>query len=217
MTTFGAMKTRIADEIARDDLASQTALAIASAVQELEGERFAWNEKRYLLATVIGQEFYDLSATTMTNIDGSALGTSETLLEVDSIILTYNNAPYTLTARTHPWMDRWGGTTLRGMPVDYGMFGDQIRLYPIPDRVYTLTLSGLARLPALSVDADTNGWMTHGEAVIRHTAKGLLYRDVIRDAEGAQLAAAAAASAVAAAKRKMAAKAMTGRIRPWST
>lgn len=217
MTTLGVMKTRIADEIVRDDLASQTALAITSAIQELEGERFAWNEKRYLLYTVAGQEFYDLTSTTMTNIDGSALGTGETLLEIDSIILTYNNAPYTLTPRTHPWMDRWGGTTLRGMPVDYGMFGDQIRFYPIPDRVYTLTLSGLARLGALSADSDTNGWMTYGEAVTRHTAKGLLYRDVVRDAEGAQLAAAAAAAATAAAKRKLAAKAMTGRIRPWST
>jgi hypothetical protein len=213
MATYQALKTRIADELSRDDLATQTISAIASAIQHHESKRFTFNEKRFLLPTVAGTEYYAL--TSMTQTDGSALGTDETLLEVDSITILINSEPYTLRDRTQQWLDRFGGGTTRGQPYDYGIFGNQIRLYPIPDAVYSLTISGLARLPTLSGDSDSNGWTEDGEALIRSEAKLILYRDILRDTEGAQLAASAVDRALEALQRKAVAKLGTGRIAPW--
>jgi hypothetical protein len=63
--------------------------------------------------------------------------------------------------------------------------------------------------------------MTDGASIIRAQAKILLYRDLLRDDEGMaiasqQLVEAGGTLNPASAKRKMAAQAFTGRIRPWS-
>lgn len=213
MSTLGIMKTRIADELTRDDLSSQIALAITSAIQQYEGERFTFNEKRYLLPTVAGTEYY--AFTSLTQTDGSALGTGETLLEIDSMALSLNNDLYRLSERSQQWMDAHGAGSTRGQPYDYAVFSDRVRLYPIPGAVYSIIISGLARLPTLSADGDTSGWMTDGEALIRSEAKAILYRDVLHDKEGLEYAALAAGNAMASLKRKASAKVATGRIAPW--
>jgi hypothetical protein len=58
--------------------------------------------------------------------------------------------------------------------------------------------------------------MTEGEGLIRAQAKIMLYRDIVRDMEGVSLAKDALAEAYSPLERKMAAKAKTGRIAPWS-
>ena len=216
MSTFGTMKTRIADEIVRDDLSSQIANAVISAIAIWAPTRFHFNEKRYLLTTVASQEYYALSS--LTNTDGSAIGTGETLIEVDSFTLTYNDQPYVLDDRTQQWIDREQApaATYTGQPAFFGFFGDQIRLAPIPDAAYVGTISGLAQLATLSADADSNSWMTEGEGLIRAQAKIILYRDIVRDMEGVSLAKDALAEAYGPLERKMAAKATTGRIAPWT-
>lgn len=213
MSTLGTMKTRIADELSRDDLSSQIGLAIASAIQQYEGERFTFNEKRYLLPTVAGTEYYEL--TSLTQTDASALGTGETLLEIDSMALSLNNDLCRLSERSQQWMDTYGAGATQGQPYDYAVFSDRVRLYPIPGAVYSIIVSGLARLPALSADGDTNGWLTDGEALIRNEAKAILYRDTLRDKEGLELATLAIGSAMASLRRKASAKVATGRIAPW--
>lgn len=215
MSTLLAMKTRIADEIVRDDLSSQIANAITTAIALWSPTRFHFNEKRYSLNTVAGTEYYALSS--LTNTDGSALDTGETLIEVDSFTLTYNNQPYPLQDMTQQAVDREQSPSslYTGQPWGYAIFADQIRLHPIPDQVYACTISAHAQLGSLSSDASTNAWMTDGEALIRNQAKIILYRDIVRDAEGVQLAMAALAEALDPLRRRMAAKASTGRIAPW--
>ncbi len=106
-------------------------------------------------------------------------------------------------------------TQYTGVPVDYAIFGDQLRLAPIPDAAYTITFSGLARLPTLSQDADTNAWMTEGEALIRNQAKVFLCT-VNGDDAGLGSAQLGLATAERSLARKMTAKANTGRIAAWS-
>ena len=216
MSTFGTMKTRIADEIVRDDLSAQIANAVLSAIAIWAPTRFHFNEKRYLINTVVDQEYYALSS--LTNTDGSAIGTGETLIEVDSFTLTYNDQPYVLDDRTQQWIDREQApaATYTGQPAFFGFFGDQIRLAPIPDAAYVGTISGLAQLSTLSAEADSNAWMTEGEGLIRAQAKIMLYRDIVRDMEGVSLAKDALAEAYGPLERKMAAKATTGLIAPWT-
>jgi hypothetical protein len=57
--------------------------------------------------------------------------------------------------------------------------------------------------------------MTNGEALIRAQAKILLYRDIVRDMEGVNLAKDALAEALEPLMRRRSAKVQTGRIAPW--
>jgi len=213
MSTLGILKTTIADEIVRDDLSSQIGRAITTAISLWASRRFVFNEKRYALTTVASQEYYPMSS--LTNTDGSAIATGETLIEIDSFTLTYGNEPYTLDDRTQQWLDREQSATFTGQPNSYGIFADQIRLSPIPAGAYPCVISGLAELGALSSDADSNAWMTNGEALIRAQAKILLYRDIVRDMEGVALAKDALAEALEPLMRRRSAKVQTGRIAPW--
>ena len=223
MTTFLIMQQRIADEIVRDDLASQIKNAINDAIVTWEGERFHFNERRYLLRTVRAQEYYEIAAPTLLFNDGSALQTGEAVLELDSITITVGNSFYPLTARTMQWFDRNAvpASQYLGQPDSYAFaHGNQLRLFPVPDAVYSLNIDALGRLGPhpLVNDSDTNSW-TSGvppSALIRAQAKFMLYRDILRDADGKALASEAIEEAQWQLERKMAAKTFTGTQRAWN-
>jgi hypothetical protein len=212
------MKTRIADDMVRDDLASQIANAINDAIELQEGERYKFNEKRYRILTVAAQEYYDLEGPTLLTSAGAAVEDGELLLELDDITATVNSDAYRLCPRSQQWFNEHSLSTYTGQPCDYTIYGQQLRIFPIPDAAYQLDLMGLARLGPnpLSADGDTNAWMTDGANLIRAQAKVLLYRDVVRDPDGMQLAMTQLAEAQSALKRKMAAQAFTGRQKAWS-
>jgi hypothetical protein len=219
MTTFAVMKARIVSETVRDDLtATQLGAVVNDAIKQFEGQRFAFNERRYQILTVAAQEYYDLITPTLLTSAGDAVGTGEMLLELDDITVTVNSQPYRLCPRTQQGINEWQTTTYQGQPADYTLYGQQLRIWPLPDAAYTLNLNGLARLSPkpLSADADTNAWMTEGEVLIRSHAKMLLYRDVLRDQEGASLAADAVKDEHMGLMRKMGAQAFTGTQRAWS-
>jgi len=216
MTTLGVMRTTIINDTLRDDLTqAQLNKAINDAIKVWEGERFHFNEKRYLLDTVPGQEYYGI-----TTADG------EEILEIDSITITVTDTPYPLTPRTQQWFDRYQSPAAiyTGQPDSYGIYGNQLRLFPIPDAggpnagSYVITISGLARLgPNPLSDANhTNAWMTEGETLIREQAKLIIYRNLLRDETGMKLAKDALQEANWALKRKMAGKTMVGTVRPWN-
>lgn|SRR5215510_12331994 len=221
MTTFLVMQTRIADELVRDDLASQTRNAINDAIKTWEGIRLTFNERRYLINTVADTEYYDLTNTAVLFFeDGSSVGTGGTLLEIDDIRITVNSSWYSLSPRTDAWFSRNSGpaAAYTGQPDSYGVFGNILRLFPIPDAVYPLSLAGLGRLSPvpLSADADTNPWMVEGETLIRQQAKYILYRDLLRDAEGKANAAEGVQEAQYHLERKYAGRGYTGRQKAWT-
>jgi len=223
MTTFLIMQTRITDEIVRDDLASQIKNAINTAITTWEGIRFSFNEATYLQTTAHGIEFYPFGGGgSLTYRDGTtALGTGETMLEIDSITATVNNTFYPLTPRTKQWFDRNSAPASQymGQPDSYAVYADgTLRLFPVPDATYSLTIYGMRRLPPspLTLDTDTNSWMTEGEALIRQQAKYIIYRDVVRDPDGKALASEGIQEAQWQLERKMAARAYTGSQRAWS-
>jgi hypothetical protein len=220
MTTYLVMQTRIADELVRDDLAGQIRNAINDAIKTWEGIRLTFNERKYLLNTINGTEYYDLAGPTLTLFDGSAVGTGEKILELDDVRATVNNFWYPLTPRTQQWFTRNSAPAVvyRGQPDSYTIFNDQLRLFPIPAAAYPINLDGLARLsPApLSADNDTNAWMVEGEALIRQQAKYIIYRDIVRDAEGKANASEGIQEAQYQLERKAGGKLYTGTQRAWS-
>jgi hypothetical protein len=168
--TYLDMQSRIADEIATTSFTTQIKLEILSAIQHYERERFWFNEGQDTTSTVAGQSGY-------------AVPTD--LLEFDVIELTYSGHPYPMHRQTWDWFTRIGGRDVnigRAPPNNWVYHDNQIYLFPIPDAVYTLTLSYLKQLTTLSADADTNAWMVDGEALIRSRARQSVLINYRKDA-----------------------------------
>lgn len=229
MTTLKTMRDRIYDETLRSDLSvNQVNGKINDAIRLWEGQRFHFNERRYLILTVAEQEYYDLSGSGLLEPDGTATGTGEEILEIDSITNTINQWPYPLTPRTQSWMDYWTTEPEQyiGQPDSYGLYNSQIRLYPIPDSAgpeaggaYPIRISCLARLAPypLSQDDDANAWLGDGEILIREQAKLLIYSDLVgSDPESQTMAQRTVDTAYANLARRNSARANTGQIRAWN-
>lgn len=211
--TYLDMQTRIADELSRSDLSSQITNAIQTAIQDYEGERFWFNEQRFTLNTVANQSWYDEQANLL-NEDGSALATGVKLLEVDQMVCNFGNWFQPLKPVAPGWIDTYQIPTYIGQPYYYARLGTRIRLAPTPNDVYTVTITGLARLVTLSANSDTNAWLTEGEKLIRSRAKAILWRSILRNADEAALCDAEEQVALSALQRKENAR-HTMRLEPW--
>lgn len=215
MTTFATLKARIASELARSEAAFATFVsdAVLTAVQDYEAMRFHFNTARYRLNTVAGQESYTIPTDLRTPANAS-LAAGESMLEIDSARLRWQNTSDYLRAVSPEWIDLYTTTATRGQPTYYSRLVDEIRLCPIPDQVYEVYFYGLKRFPALSADGDTNPWTTDAEKLIRARAKKTLLREVLQDFEHAAAVDVTENEALMTLSRKMAAH-QPQRIMPW--
>lgn len=177
MATLAALKTRIADELHRSDLTSAVSNAISDAVQLYQSKRFRFNEAQGTFSTTAGTEYY-----------GSAVIPAD-IAEIDTLTLTVSGRKVVLTPRAFDVMEVISSTTnSRGQPSEWCWYSDQVRLYPVPDAVYSLSVSYLKRLPVPATDAASNAWTVDGFNLIRHTAKRMVSADLVQDFEMAQAA-----------------------------
>jgi len=168
MTDYGTMQTRIADELHRSDLTSQIKLSIQDAIEHYQEERFWFNEDRSTtFSTVDGQEFY-----TVTDAANIPL-----ISEIDTARITITtNWNYPLSARTYEQIDMWqSNDNFKAHPTDYARYNKTLRLYPIPNGIYTVRLSGTLIPTTVSDSTSTNFWFTDAERLIRSHAKWDLY------------------------------------------
>jgi len=63
----------------------------------------------------------------------------------------------------------------------YTSFNSELRLFPQPDSIFTLTFYYTKELTVLSDDTDTNSWTTDGERLIRSRAMGDIYAYRLQD------------------------------------
>ena len=172
--TYGALKTRIANEIADSTLSAEIILAIQSAIKFYERKEFWFNSKTGTFSTVAAQEYYAAAA----NSD------IPTLVKIGSPIkVTSSGYKYDINIVPFAEIDAAQDGTLTWRPEAAAYFNEQIRLYPIPDAVYTVTMAYQYRLTTLSADADENAWTDDAEELIRQRAKMILAADVLRDAD----------------------------------
>lgn len=183
--TYITLQRQIADELG-DRIDLLTALAdsslalspiknaIQSAIAKWEREPFYFNEvfAQNLFNTVIGQELYTSTA-------NAIVATSPDIMRLH-ILISGNRYP--LELRTWGYMENISmNPSTRGQPIDYAYLAETIRLYPIPDGVYPITLSALQRVAALSTDADANVWTQDAYDLIRSEAKLILARETLSD------------------------------------
>ena len=205
MTTFAILKARIADEIARTDLTANIITSVVSAVAFYERRRFYFNEATTTFSTVSGQDYYSSS-------DNAAIAT---LIEIDSLLVTESGTKSPVIATDFQFIaDQNNSSSATGAPQFYCYYKRNIRLSPFPDAVYTMTMAYVARLTALSADADTNAWTTDAEELIRCRAKWDLFSHVIRDFGEADRAKQAELEALSVLEAETGKRISPGRLRP---
>jgi hypothetical protein len=173
--TLGDLKSRIADELARADLAPQIALAITDAIEEASTHRFWFMETRGLTINLTpGVAQY--SAADMAD-----------LIEIDRLVLITSGQNRTLRVMSDDEIDQLSdGTAPRGEPYAYSRYGEQLTLYPIPTQALTIRIDGLTK-GHVAEDADTSFWTdpAKGERYIRALAKRDLLGHIIRNVDAA--------------------------------
>lgn len=191
MTTFATMKARIEREMVRSDIDTEIAEAINSAISQYEVHSWWFNESiTTTFSTVANQQAYSSS-------DSSDI---PKFLGIDEVRLTRSsNSLLPLRRVTFPDLSqRTSSTTTTGVPTLWTWYAERIHLFPIPSGVWTIRVSGTKRGSDLSADGDTNGWMTHGEVLIRSAAKRMIAEHVVREPTVAAAMAQAEAQAFAA-------------------
>lgn len=178
MGSYLDMQVRIDDELDRGgSMYPQIKKAILSAVKYYERKRFYFSESSFTFATVIGQELY-------TTADAATIATSPNIERLNGL---FYGTRVPLIKREWSYIDDISTlTTSRAQPDDWAYRELSIRLYPIPDAVYTITAYNVPRLTELSADTDENAWTTDAEAMIRARAKWDLVKNVIRGPEMAE-------------------------------
>lgn len=168
MSNYGTMIGRVLEDVARDDITSVASTAILTAIKHYEGTRFWFNEGRSTRSTASGTEYYAVPSD---------------FKDLDSLTITVNSWTYQLNQRSYDELEDSyvSNTTYTGYPTDYAIYQEQIRLYPIPNGTYTLTMSYQRTLGTLSVSADTNAWMVEGEDLIRSRADFYVARNYLHD------------------------------------
>lgn len=175
MTTRGALKTEIADDMERDETADGARIlsAISSAIKFYQPKRFFFNESRsvtfntvaatdlYTFAT-IGTEFYRIDSAFITIASGDV----RPLDRADYIDLEW----------------RLGNDTTTGEPTAYAYVDKSLRLWRSPDDAYSVRLTGHVKYAEPTADATAdNAWFTEAYELIRCRAKAYLYAHVFTD------------------------------------
>lgn len=175
--TYLDMQNRIQDEVQDTALLPQIKLAIQTAISYYERTRFYFNTKTATWNTVGGQEYYGTAA----------------LADIPNLIRIFDPMKCQITGFNYdiwPTDEGYINSAQNGQivtrPQYYAYYGQQIRLFPIPDTAYLITMQYHYRLQTLVNDADTNAWMTDGEMLIRQCAKRVLGVDVTREVDPSQ-------------------------------
>jgi hypothetical protein len=176
MTTYATMRTRIADNLIDTGglTTSQINEAIQSAIKHYERKTFYFNQKvDGTFPTVAAQEYY-------TSADFADI---PNIVKVRSANVTINGSKSPLKPFDFQVIDDEQDGSVTGDPYAYASFAQKIRLYPIPNGAFTVKMSYVYKLAALSADGDTNAWMTDAEEMIRQAAKKRIAIDILHDDE----------------------------------
>lgn len=183
MSTYLDMITDIQDEYVGESITvAQIKKAIQRAISFYENTPFYFNQKTETGAsfpTVSGQEYY--SSTDLADIPN--------IVKIYSANVTVSGNKQPLNPVDFNEIDEQQTGNVTGVPYVYAGFQQKLRLYPIPNAIYTVKLSYIYKFATLSADADTNAWMNDGEELIRESAKKRLALNVFYSDSAAKRAA----------------------------
>lgn len=189
---YGQLQSQIAYELGqRNDLLAIPAnsglalnpiqQAIQNAIAKWEREHFYFDEVEVLnsnaaptISTVVGQEFY--TASTWAVIANQ--------VRIDKIWILISQNRYTLNPRQEQYLaDTSVNPNNTGQPVDYSYYAKTIRLYPIPNGVYPISIEGTQKITNLVLPTDSNFWTTDAADLIKAEAKADLLDNVLKQTD----------------------------------
>lgn len=168
------MKSRIASELRRTNITTQIASAIETAIESVRHERFFFNETREIyFNTVASQWQYDSD-------DNADLGN---VLRWDYVLTEVGDSYFTLSPMSPAEIEILNGDgDFFGQPLNWGFYGNQFLIYPIPNDAFPIRIGGMIAKASPASDVETgNPWMTYAEKLIRCRAKYELYQHVLMD------------------------------------
>jgi hypothetical protein len=178
MSTFSAMRARIADKLNRNDLTAQINDAINRAITKYSNSDHFWfNETSATYSTVVNQESYGVVDTSISNIK-----------EIDyvKITLALNDEPE-VYRRVFDEIQTLNRSRNSSDPVFYAYYQEKFYFSPIPNAVKTITVFYTKSYTDLSADADTNDFTTYAEDLIESDACEAIYADILKDQENAMV------------------------------
>jgi len=206
-STFSDMQARMAEELQRTDLADQIANAIVEACDYYRRDAFFKNDAQATQTTSAGVNIYNAP------LD---------IAELRALFATASGTVYQLRWKSWDRLNAEDSNQLspvQGPPVDYALNllagGMQVRLFPTPNAVYTLTYNYIQIIPAPVNDSDSNFWTMEAREMIRAYARYLLRLNVLNDGAGAAVDKGLADEFFRKLKLETGMKKFTGRLRPW--
>lgn len=170
--TLLRMVNQIVDELDRPDLIGAVRHSIRAAIGFWQRERFSFNDGALSFLTVPGQAGYG----------GTYLAGQPIMLTIDSAILLDDGGNvWSLACVPLADLEAISDQAQRSVPTCYAKFSEGYRLYPVPDRIYTVRLTGHVQLGAPATDADSNAWTDEAYDLIASYAKRYLALHRLKD------------------------------------
>lgn len=152
MSTLADMTDELANELIGGQSNDEIRASISEAISCYENERFWFLETSSVFNTVIGQDYY-----TDTEITDPPL---TRLIELDRATVLINGYECEIDWEGSNRVDWKADSQSTGEPYALALYGERLRLYPIPDQVYQVTLKGAFRQEELDLEDDdaTSAW-----------------------------------------------------------
>ena len=177
MASYIDLQNRIANDLRRDDLATEIAEAIQSAILFYRNLPVVQSQGTMAAITAVEeQKEYTLP--------DDFIAAIQLTVTADGVITPMQPA-------TIQWIDEMDSDTedvIVGVPTHYALFGEfEMHVYPRPDDSVTEFGGRYIAAPAApSDDDDSNFWTNRAERAVRCRAVGLLYDDTLHDPELAE-------------------------------
>src|SRR5262245_52038391 len=206
MSAFGDLKVQIANDLRRSNLPTEIAQAIKDAIQDHSVERFYFNETAiYTLDTIADEDEYTIAS-------------QPPILEfikIDWLRTQVGNTWYGVKRESMDEIERLYSSPSSGQPDRFAVHGNEIRIFPMPDAIYPIRISGHYRMPELVNDIDANDWTNAGKNLIRYSALKRLFSYPIRDNAQVQMAESAEAKELDYLRRETNRRARSGRMQAY--
>ena len=171
--TLKEIRDQLLDETRRTgQLTSQATTYINSAIDFYKHDTFRFNEETVTATTTAGSEYIDLPA----DFD------IEFSISIDS---NGNGDFFPLKRLTMQEMDEryMNSSDYTGQPEYYTIFGEQLRLLPVPDASDYQILYAYRKMPTsdLSADADTNFFLDNAYDLVLNRAGAIMSIKILED------------------------------------
>jgi len=214
--TLGDLKTRVAKDLRRSNIAEEIEEAIIGAIRDHDSERFWFNESEtYLLTLTPGVDEYTLSPQSPI----------QEFIRIDMIRAQQGPGTgpwYTVGngdgngADTHDDIEEMYSNPSSGQPARFASHdGTVIRFWPTPNLAYPIKIFGHYRIVPLIDDQDSNSWTNEARNLIRFTALKRLFTFPIRDQNQMQSADMAGNVELEYLRRETSRRMRRGRMQPY--